>query len=174
MPDTILFPIVGPAQYQDDFGDPRGSHRHQGNDIMAARGSPVVAVEAGSVQIYRGSSSAGCMLYFYGDSGTVYYYIHLNDDLTKRDDNRATDCRKGVAYAANLQDGHARPRRARSSAMSGTPATRAASRRTSTSSCTPAAGAPGSPYPWLKRGPHLLYAVKPTHAAAAPAPWSEP
>ena len=90
----------------------RRSTATQGNDLMAARGAPVVAVEAGKVRIYRGSSSsAGCMLYFYGDSGTVYYYIHLNDDLTKRDDNRARNCRLGVAYAKGLQEQHARPRR---------------------------------------------------------------
>ena len=62
---------------------------------MADRGSPVVAVEAGKVRIYRGSSRAGCMLYFYGDSGTVYYYIHLNDDLTKKDDNRGAELPQG-------------------------------------------------------------------------------
>ena len=28
------------------------------------------------------------MLYLYGASGTTYYYIHLNNDLTKRNDNR--------------------------------------------------------------------------------------
>jgi hypothetical protein len=72
---------------------------------MAKRRAPVVAVEPGRVTIYRGSRNAGCMLYLYGVSGTTYYYIHLNDDLTKRDDNRATDCRAGVAYAPGLKSG---------------------------------------------------------------------
>jgi hypothetical protein len=72
---------------------------------MGKRRQPVVAAEHGRVTIYRGSSRAGCMLYLYGASGTVYYYIHLNDDLTKRDDNRATDCRTGVAYAPGLKSG---------------------------------------------------------------------
>ena len=101
----LAFPVVGPVSYVNDFGDPRGSGRHQGNDIMGKRRQPVVAAEAGRVTIYRGSSRAGCMLYLYGASGTVYYYIHLNDDLTKRDDNRATDCRLGVAYAPGLKSG---------------------------------------------------------------------
>ena len=160
VPETILFPVVGPAQFQDDFGDPRGSHRHQGNDIMAARGSPVVAVEAGRVRIYRGSSNAGCMLYFYGASGTVYYYIHLNDDLTKRDDNRATDCRKGVAYAANLQN----DMRVRAGALIGYVGNSGDARGISPHlhfELHPGGRAARSPYPWLKRGPRLLYAVKP-------------
>ena len=101
----LAFPVVGPVTYTNDYGDPRGSGWHQGNDLMGKRRQPVVAAEPGRVTIYRGSSRAGCMLYLYGASGTVYYYIHLNDDLTKYDDNRATDCRVGVAYAPGLKSG---------------------------------------------------------------------
>ena len=105
VPERILFPVVGKVTYTDDFGAPRGSGPHQGNDIMAPRGAPVVAVEAGRVSLYRGSSAAGCMLYLYGRSKTTYYYIHLNNDLTRSNDNRASDCRSGVAYAPGLRDG---------------------------------------------------------------------
>ena len=38
------------------------------------------------------------MLYLYGESGTIYYYIHLNNDLTMGNDNRGK-CVNGVAYA---------------------------------------------------------------------------
>jgi hypothetical protein len=38
------------------------------------------------------------MLYLYGDSGTTYLYIHLNNDLTMRNDNRGR-CVTGTAYA---------------------------------------------------------------------------
>jgi hypothetical protein len=38
------------------------------------------------------------MLYLYGDSGTMYEYIHLNNDLTAANDNKGT-CTKGVSYA---------------------------------------------------------------------------
>jgi hypothetical protein len=103
-PDRIVFPVVGPTRYTNDFGAPRGARRHQGIDIMAARRTPVVAAERGRVRIHRGSRSAGCMLYLYGVSGTTYLYIHLNDDLTMRDDNRAADCRFGVAFAASLRN----------------------------------------------------------------------
>ena len=40
------------------------------------------------------------MLYLYGESGTMYYYIHLNNDLTTRNDNRGK-CVRGVAYAVS-------------------------------------------------------------------------
>lgn len=87
----------GKVQYIDDFGAPRPGGAHQGNDIMAAKRSPAVAAEGGKVKYWTTSASAGCMLYLYGDSGTTYLYIHLNNDVTLRNDNRGK-CVKGTAY----------------------------------------------------------------------------
>src|ERR1700704_2788422 len=98
VPEHIIFPVVGKVQYIDDFGAPRPGGAHQGNDIMAAKKSPAVAVEAGKVKYWTTSSSAGCMLYLYGESGTTYLYIHLNNDVTMRNDNRGK-CVNGTAYA---------------------------------------------------------------------------
>jgi hypothetical protein len=100
VPEHIIFPVVGKVQYIDDFGAPRGGGAHQGNDLMAAKRSPAVAAEAGRVKYWTTSAPAGCMLYLYGESGTMYYYIHLNNDLTAKNDNRGK-CVKGTAYAVN-------------------------------------------------------------------------
>jgi hypothetical protein len=100
----FVFPVVGPVSYTDDFGDARWQGRHEGNDILAARKAPVVAVEGGTVKFWTTSRSAGCMLYLYGDGGTTYQYIHLNNDLTAGNDNRGT-CKAGVSYAKGLRDG---------------------------------------------------------------------
>ena len=105
VPARIDFPIIGRAHYVNDFGDPRpGGRRHQGNDIFARRRARVVAVEAGTVETWTKSASAGCMLYLHGRSGTTYEYVHLNNDLTRRNDNRGS-CIDGVAYAPGLRDG---------------------------------------------------------------------
>src|SRR5688572_5233690 len=79
--DAIVFPIVGKATYTDDFGDPRGQGRHEGNDIVAPRRAIVVAAEDGTVKYHTTSWRAGCMLYLNGASGTTYLYVHLNNDL---------------------------------------------------------------------------------------------
>ena len=100
VPEHIIFPVVGKVAYIDDFGAPRPGGPHQGNDIMAQKKSPAVAAEAGKVKYWTTSSSAGCMLYLYGESGTTYLYIHLNNDLTMRNDNRGK-CVNGTAYAVN-------------------------------------------------------------------------
>jgi hypothetical protein len=94
----IIFPVVGQVQYTDDFGAPRAGGSHQGIDIMAAKKSAAVAAEAGRVKYWTTSASAGCMLYLYGQSGTMYEYIHLNNDRTTRNDNRGK-CVQGTAYA---------------------------------------------------------------------------
>jgi Peptidase family M23 len=98
----IIFPVVAKVSYTNDFGAPRWQGGHEGNDLMAAKRSPVVAVEPGRVVKYTASRSAGCMLYLYGRSGTSYMYIHLNNDRTLRNDNKG-GCRNGIAYAPGLQ-----------------------------------------------------------------------
>ena len=100
----IVFPILGAAHYVDDFGAPRPGGPHQGIDILAAKKSFALAAEAGKVKFWTTSASAGCMLYLYGASGTTYYYIHLNNDLTRGNDNRGK-CVGGTAYATGLKDG---------------------------------------------------------------------
>ncbi len=101
---TLVFPVAGDATYTDDFGQPRPGGAHQGNDLMGVKKTPLLAVESGKVTFWTTSASAGCMLYLYGDSGTMYEYIHLNNDLTMRNDNRGT-CVAGVSYAKGLKDG---------------------------------------------------------------------
>src|SRR5215211_6776578 len=94
------FPVVGNVSYTDDFGDPRAGHTHQGNDIMAARKTPVVAVERG--RVYRPSwSSSDCTLIIKGASGTEYWYLHLNNDLTMGNDNDG-GCKNGVSFAPGM------------------------------------------------------------------------
>src|SRR5579859_6975937 len=44
------------------------------------------------------------MLYLYGKSGTTYLYIHLNNDLTDKHDNKGK-CVAGTAYMTGLKDG---------------------------------------------------------------------
>jgi Peptidase family M23 len=100
----IIFPVVGQVQYTNDFGEPRPQGPHQGNDVMAPRKALAVAAEAGTIKFWTHSAGAGCMLYLYGRSGTTYYYIHLNNDVTMHNDNRGK-CGAGMSYAPGLKDG---------------------------------------------------------------------
>jgi peptidoglycan LD-endopeptidase LytH len=102
----LIFPVVGPSTYVNDYGDPRGGGTHAGVDIMAPKRALAVAVEDGTVRFWTTSARAGCMLYLHGRSGTRYLYIHLNNDLTLGNDNRGR-CVPGVAYFPGMRDGAA-------------------------------------------------------------------
>jgi hypothetical protein len=100
----IVFPVLGAATYGNDFGDPRAGGRHEGIDILADRKASAVAAESGTVKFWTTSAQAGCMLYLYGDSGTTYLYIHLNNDLGTGNDNKGA-CVAGTAYAPGMKSG---------------------------------------------------------------------
>ena len=103
-PKKLIFPMVGATHFTNDFGVARPQGSHQGNDLIGPWRAPVVAVEPGTVTIWTASWRAGCMLWLDGDSGTRYAYIHLNNDLTDKNDNKG-GCVPGVAYAPTLEDG---------------------------------------------------------------------
>jgi murein DD-endopeptidase MepM/ murein hydrolase activator NlpD len=62
----------------DSYGAPRsGGRRHQGVDMMAPMGKPVLAPAAGTVS-HRSNSIGGQSFYLYGDDGRYYYGTHLS------------------------------------------------------------------------------------------------
>src|SRR5438045_2458370 len=157
VPDHIIFPLVGQVQYIDDFGAPRPGGAHQGNDLMAAKRSPAVAAEAVTVKYWTTSRSAGCMLYLYGQSGTVYYYIHLNNDLTLKNDNRGK-CVKGTAYTVS---NGARVQAGQQIAYVGDSGDANGLASHLHFEVHPGGGKAVSPYPYLQKAYRLLFAGKP-------------
>jgi murein DD-endopeptidase MepM/ murein hydrolase activator NlpD len=149
----LIFPVIGRVQYSDDFGAPRAGGSHQGNDILARRQASVVAVEAGRVEKWTSSPSAGCMLYLYGSSGTMYEYIHLNNDLTDGNDNRGS-CVNRVAYAPGLHNG----KRVKAGQLIGYVGDSGDANGLHPHlhfELHPHGGAAVSPYRWLRRARHL-------------------
>lgn len=99
----IYFPVQGEYTYQDDFGDPRWGHSHEGNDLMAPKHTPVYAANDGVV-VWAPipEPSYGWGLWIEGDDGYTYVYIHLNNDTPGTDDGNG-----GVehAYADGVRQG---------------------------------------------------------------------
>ena len=154
----LVFPVVGPVTYTNDFGDPRGGLPHQGNDIMAAKKSLAVAVEDGKVTFWTSSASAGCMLYLYGRSGTMYEYIHLNNDLTMKNDNQGK-CVAGTAYAKGLKNG-AQVKAGQPLGFVGDSGDANGIHAHLHFEVHPRGGHAVSPYRYLKQGSVLLFAAK--------------
>jgi peptidoglycan LD-endopeptidase LytH len=73
-----ICPVQGPRAFSNDFGAPRsGGRRHQGNDIMAPRGTPAVAPVAGTATRHQ-SSLGGRSYYLHGVDGITYFGTHLD------------------------------------------------------------------------------------------------
>jgi len=64
---------------RDTFAEGRTGHVHEAIDILAARGTPVVAVEDGRVEKLFTSKQGGLTIYQFDPSGRYcYYYAHLD------------------------------------------------------------------------------------------------
>jgi murein DD-endopeptidase MepM/ murein hydrolase activator NlpD len=78
---VYIFPVLGAHDFggsQSRFGAGRSGHTHQGQDVMAACGTPLVAARGGKVQYSGTDGSAGNYLVIDG-KGTPYdtTYMHL-------------------------------------------------------------------------------------------------
>ena len=75
----MVFPVAGPRAFSDDFGAPRHQGEHQGIDILAAPGTPVVAVADGVIERMSRADTGlgGIRVWLRDDAGTTYYFAHL-------------------------------------------------------------------------------------------------
>lgn len=79
---------VSPRELRDSFNDPRGEGRtHRATDILAPRGTPVLAAIAGTVIRMRQNAAGGTTAYLIDESRRyIYYYAHLDhysDSMTE-------------------------------------------------------------------------------------------
>jgi murein DD-endopeptidase MepM/ murein hydrolase activator NlpD len=75
------FPILGPHEFAmgaGRFGAPRAGHTHEGQDTMAACGTPLIAARGGTVQYAGYQSAAGNYVVIDGKgTGLDFMYAHL-------------------------------------------------------------------------------------------------
>lgn len=78
----LVVPVDGihPSQLRDTFDDGRGpGRRHKAIDIMAPRGTRVLAADDGRVAKISSNAGGGLSAYLVDPSGRlVYYYAHLD------------------------------------------------------------------------------------------------
>ncbi len=102
-----IFPVQGAYDLGGDdarFGAARRGHVHQGQDIMAAEGTPIVTPVAGIVhwRAYQ-ASGAGHYVVVRGDDGRDYVFMHMQDGSVVAE--------KGRRVAAGEQPGERRQHR---------------------------------------------------------------
>jgi murein DD-endopeptidase MepM/ murein hydrolase activator NlpD len=75
-----VFPIAGPHTYGQGFGAQRSGHVHEGQDVMADCGLPLVATQAGTVKFAGSQALAGnYVVISAADKSADYIYMHLRD-----------------------------------------------------------------------------------------------
>jgi murein DD-endopeptidase MepM/ murein hydrolase activator NlpD len=83
-PGTYAFPVAGPHTLGGDgarFGAARTGHVHQGQDVPAAEGTPVVAPVAGTVRFTQYQpGGAGYYVVLDGSDGRSYFFAHCQKD----------------------------------------------------------------------------------------------
>jgi peptidoglycan LD-endopeptidase LytH len=76
LPPPPPCPVAGPTSFVDTWGMPRsGGRNHQGVDMFAAHGAPVVAPVAGTVEHFA-HRLGGLAFRLWGDDGDYYYYYY--------------------------------------------------------------------------------------------------
>ncbi|MCX6722936.1 MAG: peptidoglycan-binding protein [Candidatus Staskawiczbacteria bacterium] len=78
---SLPVPVLFGVEIKDispNFGDARAKHPHQGEDIMAPKGTPVVSPTAAVVLGVETGPISGNMVYTANPGGETFYYIHLD------------------------------------------------------------------------------------------------
>jgi peptidoglycan LD-endopeptidase LytH len=87
---SVIVPVAGVTadRLKPMFNDRRGGRNHEALDILAPRGTPVIAAVDGTVRKLFMSKAGGLTIYQFDETETnSYYYAHLD------------------RYAANLREG---------------------------------------------------------------------
>jgi hypothetical protein len=106
----ILFPMEHRISWEGTFGAARsGGRTHAGNDLMAPKMTPLLAVVDGTLDWmnFTGKLSSYNNQPYYnlllrGDDGNDYFYIHINNDTPGTDDGIGGP---QYAYAPGMQNG---------------------------------------------------------------------
>jgi len=110
MSNQFLFPVRGPTT----IGGPFGAYRadtgfHEGNDLFASFGTPVVAVADGTVEKVGSLHISGNRLWVYADGGDQFFYAHLSAFAPAAVDHAHVAAGTVLGYVGNTGDAEPTP-----------------------------------------------------------------
>lgn len=105
--ESMVFPVKNiMSHFYDDWGEIRGNGErvHEGIDIRARKGSPIVAIADGRVNTVSFTQSSGYYIAIDHQNGWLSLYVHLNDDINENDNlgGRQTAFADGIYLGAEV------------------------------------------------------------------------
>ncbi len=104
----VVFPIQWPYEVPliDSWGFPRmtgtsDEHWHEGIDIFAPTGTPLLATERGIVTRIGSGRLGGMRLWLRGESGTDWYYAHLSGFAPGLTEGQVVEAGDVIGYVGN-------------------------------------------------------------------------
>jgi len=107
----LTFPVDGPHYFSDTFWAGRSHGFHEGQDMLADKMVPIVAVADGVVRLVNWTTSETmnpdrcCSLVLRHDDGWESWYIHLNNDTPGTDDGEGWGIVDGIIPGTRVKAG---------------------------------------------------------------------
>jgi murein DD-endopeptidase MepM/ murein hydrolase activator NlpD len=110
MSKRFVFPVAGKTTIGGPFGSFRAdTGAHQGNDLFADFGTPVVAVADGVIKNVGSLLISGNRLWVYADGGDQFFYAHLASFAPAAVDDRHVEAGTILGYIGNTGDAEPTP-----------------------------------------------------------------
>ncbi len=104
---TGVFPIQGAWSFGEGFGAARKGHLHQGVDVIAAEGTPLVSPVAGSVFFRKiQAGGAGHYLVIRDRDGVDYVFMHLVAGSERVDRGDLVRAGQAIGRVGSTGDAH--------------------------------------------------------------------
>ena len=110
MKRSFVFPVGGRTTIAGPFNSFRAdTGKHQGNDLFADFGTPVVAVADGTLANVGSLPVSGNRLWVYADSGDEFFYAHLSAFSPAAVNDRHVEAGTILGYVGNTGDAEPTP-----------------------------------------------------------------
>jgi murein DD-endopeptidase MepM/ murein hydrolase activator NlpD len=108
--DRFAFPVYADdASVADDFGAARQIGAHQGNDVFAAFGAPVLAVTDGELFKVGTLPISGNRLWLRSEAGDEFFYAHLSAFSPAAVNGRRVKAGQVIGFTGNTGDAEPTP-----------------------------------------------------------------
>ncbi|MDP9254946.1 MAG: M23 family metallopeptidase [Actinomycetota bacterium] len=105
-----VFPVAGGAHYGHDFGNFRADIGfHEGSDLFAPAGTPLVAVQSGVLHNVGWNRLGGWRLWVEDTHGNWFYYAHLSAYSPIAEDDAHVNAGDVIGFVGNTGDAQGGP-----------------------------------------------------------------